>query len=249
MKREFIDKIRIHELNDVLKRIGPLSSEMKVLDFGSGKGIQLKILKNNFNFVIGVDVEESNNKSHFTNNDVIIYDGVQLPFEDARFDVIFTSHVMEHVQELDSIDSELNRVLKPEGMIVHIVPSVNWKFMTLLTHIPSKIIKKVKQNNTIKNSGIQQQSKIKILSDKLLNFIIPPPHGERGNRLSEYFYFRNNWWLSYFKNRGWIIVENFKGSLIYSGHLILNNKISTITRNKLVKIFGSSSNVFLLKKK
>ena len=45
-----------------------------------------------------------------------------LPFSDASFDVIFASHVLEHVKADLQAMSEIRRVLKPDGLAVIEVP-------------------------------------------------------------------------------------------------------------------------------
>lgn len=41
------------------------------------------------------------------------------PFEDGSFDMIFSGSVLEHLQDLDAAFQEMNRLLKPGGLIVH----------------------------------------------------------------------------------------------------------------------------------
>jgi SAM-dependent methyltransferase len=48
-----------------------------------------------------------------------------LPFEDASFDCIYASHVLEHIKEDDRVLSEINRVLTPGGIAVLPVPIVS----------------------------------------------------------------------------------------------------------------------------
>jgi SAM-dependent methyltransferase len=48
----------------------------------------------------------------------------KLPFPDDYFDAIMVLHVMEHIEQLNNICSELRRVLKPGGIIYIEVPSI-----------------------------------------------------------------------------------------------------------------------------
>lgn len=59
-------------------------------------------------------------------------DGLQLPFADETFDRIICSEMLEHVIEFESVLSEIQRVLKPGGLLAVSVPSwfpewVCWK--------------------------------------------------------------------------------------------------------------------------
>jgi SAM-dependent methyltransferase len=58
-------------------------------------------------------------------------DATKLPFADNTFDCVFTSEVLEHIQDDVSAISELHRVLKPGGSLGVTVPSwwpekINW---------------------------------------------------------------------------------------------------------------------------
>jgi ubiquinone/menaquinone biosynthesis C-methylase UbiE len=58
-----------------------------------------------------------------------------LPFEDNAFDVVYCSHVLEHVKdELQSL-KEMKRVLKPEGTLIIGMPTAAMAFINLVTEI------------------------------------------------------------------------------------------------------------------
>lgn len=45
-----------------------------------------------------------------------------LPFDDATFDAVFFSHVLEHISDWGTAIKEIRRVLKPHGRVILIVP-------------------------------------------------------------------------------------------------------------------------------
>lgn len=47
----------------------------------------------------------------------------ELPYADAQYDVVFSSHVLEHVQDVRQSLQEMRRVVKPEGIIIIGVPT------------------------------------------------------------------------------------------------------------------------------
>lgn len=59
-----------------------------------------------------------------------------LPFRDASFDFIFSSSVLEHVRDRDGAMAELRRCLRPDGVMVHVMPSPAWKVLQLLFYYP-----------------------------------------------------------------------------------------------------------------
>ena len=50
--------------------------------------------------------------------DVKAYDGVKLPFEDARFDLVTINDVLHHAGDPEAVVREALRVLKPTGQLV-----------------------------------------------------------------------------------------------------------------------------------
>jgi len=45
-----------------------------------------------------------------------------LPFAGREFDIVVCSHVLEHIDEESTLLSEVNRLLKPEGQLLVLVP-------------------------------------------------------------------------------------------------------------------------------
>src|SRR5882724_3261647 len=109
--------IRKRLLNSIVKHIPELSGSL--MDFGCGS----KPYKSLFSVseYVGVDF---NGQGHSHENEQIdvYYDGKTLPFQDNRFDGIFSSEVFEHVFNLEVILKELNRVLKPGGKLLVTCP-------------------------------------------------------------------------------------------------------------------------------
>lgn len=92
-----------------------------VLDFGCGS----KPYKNLFKYekYIGLDIEKSGH-DHKNEKIDVFYDGKTIPFKDEYFDSIFSSEVLEHVENLDEILKELFRVLKKDSYMLVTIPFV-----------------------------------------------------------------------------------------------------------------------------
>lgn len=106
--------------SEMLKKYGAGSKH--VLDLGCGDGRGLDEVRK---FIpeaayVGVDIEVSPEVSSRIRDDgeFLTYDGVNLPFEDQTFDLVYSSQVFEHIRHPDQVASEVRRVLKPGGWFV-----------------------------------------------------------------------------------------------------------------------------------
>lgn len=250
MNSEFIrylNLIRENELNAAFQQINEDTFSLRVLEIGSGTGYQLQLLQKKFNEAIGLDIEDSNYATLKAEN-VFFYDGLNIPFEDESFDVIYSSNTLEHIARIDELEAEFKRVLKPNGFCIHILPSHSWKFWTLITHFFA--VPKFAYNYLFS----KESDKVYTTHAKLnylqlfISVFFPPRHGERGNRFTEIFYFRPNWWLKHFKRNGWKIKDFSPTGIFYSGNVIFGMKISIKNRKKLSNILGSSCYTYILKK-
>jgi SAM-dependent methyltransferase len=58
-----------------------------------------------------------------------------LPYEDKSFDVVFCSHVLEHVNDEKKSLEEINRVLKPNGILIIGMPTATVAALTWVSGI------------------------------------------------------------------------------------------------------------------
>ena len=52
----------------------------------------------------------------------LMEDERRIPFEDQRFDVVYSNQVFEHIRFLDQMLAECTRVLRPDGALVTLFP-------------------------------------------------------------------------------------------------------------------------------
>jgi len=108
----------------------PFVENRSVLDIACGTGYGIAILKEKASHVTGVDVDpeaaaqaraECDERS-----DVLLGNGLGLPFADASFDVITSFETLEHLHERATFLAELSRVLKPGGILLLSTPNANY---------------------------------------------------------------------------------------------------------------------------
>jgi SAM-dependent methyltransferase len=92
-------------------------SKGKVLDIGCGNKPYLSIFKSVSFSYTGCDIAQSSEQCVD-----VICPATKLPFPDASFDTVFSSQVIEHVEDTPSMISEMSRVLKKEGHAVISAP-------------------------------------------------------------------------------------------------------------------------------
>ena len=70
----------------------------------------------------GLDCEEA--EAHFSYRlpDTVYYQGEKFPFENASFDSLFHTEVLEHIFHYGQFLAECRRVLKPSGSMFFTVP-------------------------------------------------------------------------------------------------------------------------------
>jgi 2-polyprenyl-3-methyl-5-hydroxy-6-metoxy-1,4-benzoquinol methylase len=121
LKIELFTRAKAHYIARILtERFGGLS-QLELLDVGCGIGNIHAFFVGKVRAVTGVDISSECIATARQRNpwvDYRSYDGVRLPFNDARFDVAFTICVMHHVPppQWPAFARELRRVVKPGGI-------------------------------------------------------------------------------------------------------------------------------------
>ncbi|MCJ7553319.1 MAG: class I SAM-dependent methyltransferase, partial [Ignavibacteriaceae bacterium] len=100
---------------------------LTILDLGSGEGGTSYTLSRN-NFVVSLDYSFTRLKRHSQNFDKIDHYRINsnaklLPFASISFDLIILQDVIEHINETELLIIELNRILKPGGIIYLSTPN------------------------------------------------------------------------------------------------------------------------------
>ena len=131
------EKIRALEWNAIKKFIPPSST---FLDVGCGAGYSLiKAKEELLCEVQGIDPEPgAHGVGRFTDGlwkDRPILQGSaeSLPFADNSFDVVYSSHVLEHVESETKALHEMKRVLKPGGVLIIGMPTASMSIVALLS--------------------------------------------------------------------------------------------------------------------
>jgi SAM-dependent methyltransferase len=222
----------------------------RVLEIGAGTGRQaLEVRRLGFD-VAALEIPDSN----YTQDrlfPITDYDGHHIPFPDASFDVVFSSNVLEHVRDLDQLEGEIKRVLRPGGMCVHVLPTHVWRFWTTLSAFPAALQKVAAMwvKGDLRPSGGVGRffGALGRALRALLSPLYPTRHGEVGSALSELWLFHPRRWRRHFRAAGFDIVRDEPMGLHYTGHLVLGDRRSIAQRRRMADRYGSACHLFALR--
>jgi len=141
----------LHKLDESLSNVGDMSLKRrakniiqgldpkkgeKIIDLGCGTGYYLFLLSNlgiKLNLT-GLDYDEravKEARENLKQKGVSFMTGDlhKIPFRDKTFDKAVMSEVLEHVKDDEKVLKEVRRILKPNGVLVISVPSINYPFL------------------------------------------------------------------------------------------------------------------------
>jgi SAM-dependent methyltransferase len=236
------ERIRAAELESVRRYFPPAA---KVLELGGDRGHQAKMLTEWGMDVISIDIGPEPEDLVYP---VRRYDGLHIPFPDQSFDVVFSSNVLEHVDELKALLNDAARVLKPGGIMVHVLPSATWRWWTMSMHYVWVLQTVVFRRKNIEAPGPEIHKPYS--AHNLLRFGwaigFPHAHGVYANAFAELYFFSRGRWEKFFRKAGYTLIDVKPVGVFYTAYKLLH-RLDVPQRKKLAARLGSSCNLFVLK--
>ena len=247
MTSKHLRRIREYELDRVLPLI-PCAST--ILEIGAGSGWQSKVLSKK-GFVAAIDIPGSSYAEDRT-WPIIQYDGINIPFASDKFDVVFSSNVLEHIPHVKEFQDEIKRILRRNGVVIHVLPTPTWRFWTILSFYPFLVkafLRAFLSEHAVEVSKARGRvHKTSLPQRWCRNVLLPSRHGEVGNFLSEIYLFSRFRWTKLFESSGWILEAYLTNKLFYTGYTIFGPSLSFKLRKLLSSVLGSSCHIFYLRK-
>ena len=214
------------EVRDAIRRaefagIEPLlRSGGTVVDLGAGPGLQTELIRGLGNDVVALDLPDG---SYRPGPHMVWFDGVHLPLRTSSVDAVFSSHVLEHVEDLGGLFDELRRVLVPGGIAVHVMPTATWRMLGLVTRwkpIGGAVLRRCRGAAGRAARGAAPTDDVAFPADRrnlLTSILVPLPHGAHHSAAGELWAFSRFGWRRTLADRGWTIDGPHPLGLAYSG--------------------------------
>jgi SAM-dependent methyltransferase len=125
------------------------------LELGAGDGYQGRLLSQYIRRLVSTEI----NKLHFSEkkNECVEYkissaEEAVAGAQENFFDIVFSSNLLEHVVRPEEVLCGIHRILKNDGVTVHIIPSPFWKLCQIFFYLPANILVLIER--ITRNSGL-----------------------------------------------------------------------------------------------
>jgi SAM-dependent methyltransferase len=219
-----------------------------VLELGAGNGWQAAALVRLGYRVVALDVEQGHGFAH---HPVMMYDGVHIPIRDGSIDFVYSSNVLEHVQNLPSLLRECRRVLRPGAAALHVLPSPVWRAWTTAARYVFLLLLLFKRRElpanarVLSDGGTSRPRSFSQLLQLVKRAVHEPPHGVFASSSRELLEYRRPAWRGRFQVSGWNLVTCLPTGVFYTGYGILP-AMSVPVRRRLARLLGSACNIYLI---
>ena len=138
-----------------------------------------------------------------------------------RFDLVFTSNLLEHLPDPDRALRAMHSVLADEGIAIHVMPGRFWKLTHLALHLPNKavlLLERVGRRGAARpvvagSAHVRDNNPKsgKSVRSRWLRLLVPAPHGAAGSHMRELIDYGRSRWRRRLESAGFEIVTIAKG--------------------------------------
>ena len=249
----FLEAVRAYEL-EIARKYLPVSMAQgvscRLLEVGAGTGVQALRLSELGYTVSALEVKDSSYRS-VRCFDIVEYDGVNIPLLDQSHDVVFSSNVLEHIVQLDEVLRETHRVLSDDGVCVHLVPTSSCRAWTLVAHYVWLTRRVMRKLLTVRRTATEAGDvpRMPATASAWLWTLFPSRHGERGNTVTEIYYYSRSFWCKKFEQNNFQVLHVDSNHLFYTMSNALGSNLSIKKRCSLARFLGSACHIYVLRKK
>jgi len=138
-KRELEIRLIVESMNTVVRGAHTAKSDrVRILEFGSGNGFQIPYMEQ-IGDVVASDVYVSDEVRSMKDARFVECSITDAPFRRGHFDIIFSNHVLEHIEDTDAAFDELKRIGTQDCIYAFSVPTHLWLLLTLPAQYYNKL--------------------------------------------------------------------------------------------------------------
>lgn len=200
--------LRQREVQAVLKHV-PDNLFTEALEIGAGDGVQSQMIARCAKAVVSTDLNDGRlERAPHPKVNYQVCDCEVLPFENDRFDLVYSSNVFEHLLHPEAALAEIHRVLQEDGVVVNIIPNQIWKLTHLALFYPNQALTAVEFLLSRRRRGLvgTHEGPGNNLAGERSSFIRrhlwPSVHGENPNHLIEFVRMGASHWKQMFEQAG-----------------------------------------------
>jgi ubiquinone/menaquinone biosynthesis C-methylase UbiE len=187
------------------------------IEVGAGDGYQSRLLKKHIKNFTCTEYDELTfnkiNKLEGVNYLRLDVAEIESCFPQKYFDLIFSSNVLEHVIDIGTALRGMRKVLKDDGVMIHVMPNRMWKLVQMILWVPCKSIANLRERSCKDEGHLEMQAQGCVrwigMIKKLLNNLNPKTHGINQYNYKEYIEFGKGPWTEKMTNAGFR-VESIK---------------------------------------
>lgn len=188
------------------------------LELGAGDGYQSSILSRYVRRLVCTDYNKYRLRPQApapTAYVVCDAESVSPLFRNETFDIVYSSSLLEHLPHPENALAAIHRVLRDDGITVHIMPSVFWKLCHVFLFHPNRLVVRVERLFT---GHAARQPDYRIGNNPKMGtalkrrpLLLPPPHGAYSSTIHEFVAYRTRRWKQLFQEAKFDVIHVMKG--------------------------------------
>jgi SAM-dependent methyltransferase len=227
----WLHEYREAELNRILSGC-PEGIFATGLELGAGDGFQGTLLTKYVSRLVETEIDSE--ILHLPPRESVEYrvcdaEEVASCFGERRFDLVFSSNLLEHLPNPCKALQGMRVVMQDDGLMIHVIPTPFWKFCHVALYMPNRFIMLLERVTTRKGaqgaagewtgkgSGeatheLDNNPKIsRRRHGRIYHLFLPEPHGVSSGHLRSFLSYRQSRWRREFDQAGLHLIEVRKG--------------------------------------
>lgn len=221
----YLHNLRRRELALIFSRC-PEKVFQKGLELGAGDGFQSALLAKYVSRLTSTDYNPGVLKlkrSESVEYRVCDAEKVGEAFRENEFDLVFSSNLLEHLPDPQQALGGIHKVLKVDGITIHVMPSQFWKLSHVGLYTANRLVGFVERRVQEFGLGRQVTKEGRVFSFEnnpktqkpkrsfLSSLLVPVPHGVSPTNIQEFEAFRRSRWEQEFARANFELVAVMKG--------------------------------------